>query len=145
MNKWKYIGMLDWQLKHSKTIDFTLAELELIVVSGLDMFPFFKKLKEVIIERDETIRYKSQATEEAISLIRIRGSELLQLFQDEYESSKGRPYDYMTDFPQIVEGRHFIQNRDLILTACIIFKKSYMTIKEIADVMDLYRKFTMKV
>ena len=85
MNKWKYIGMLDWQLKHSKTIDFTLAELELVVVSGLDMFPFFKKLKEVIIKRDVTIRYKSQATEEAISLIRIRGSELLQLFHEEYD------------------------------------------------------------
>ena len=78
-------------------------------------------------------------------MIRIRGGELLQLFHDEYENSKGRAYDYRIDFPQIVEGRNFIQNRDLILTACIIFKQGYMTIKEIADVMDLYRKFTMKV
>jgi uncharacterized protein YjcR len=53
-------------------------------------------------------------------------------------------YNPEKDFPQIFEGRNFLTNTQLILTALLIYKQNYMSVQEIANVMDLFKKFTMK-
>ena len=69
---------------------------------------------------------------------------LCQIFDDSYERMNSDDYDPKNDLPQVLEGRNFNQNRQLIFTALIIYKKGFMTITEIANSMDLFRKFTMK-
>ena len=49
ISKWKYIGVLDWGPSHSSTIDFFLAELELVIVTGLEMYPMYAKLEKIIL------------------------------------------------------------------------------------------------
>ena len=45
ISKWKYIGVLDWGALQNSPIDFLLAELELVMVTGLEMYPIYAKLE----------------------------------------------------------------------------------------------------
>ena len=49
ISKWKYIGVLEWGHNHSSTTDFFLAELELVIVSGLEMYPIYAKLEKIVL------------------------------------------------------------------------------------------------
>ena len=42
------------------------------------------------------------------------------------------------------EGRTFKECRELILTALLIYRQGYLNVQEIQNVMDLFKKFTMK-
>ena len=42
------------------------------------------------------------------------------------------------------EARTFEENRDLILTSLLIYRNGYLTVSEIANVLDLFKKFTMR-
>ena len=53
ISKWKYIGVLDWGPSHSGTIDFFLAELELVIVTGLEMYPIYAKLEKIILAQEK--------------------------------------------------------------------------------------------
>ena len=46
-------------------------------------------------------------------------------------------------FPKVIKNRNLVKNRDLILTALLIYKQGYMTVGEIKNVMDLFKRFTM--
>ena len=35
---------MDWQEHHSNTTSFLMAELELVIITGLDMFPFYDRI-----------------------------------------------------------------------------------------------------
>ena len=47
-------------------------------------------------------------------------------------------------FPHMHEGRTFKECKELILTALLIYRQGYLNVQEIQNVMDLFKKFTMK-
>ena len=49
ISKWKYIGMLEWGHNQSNTTDYFMAELELVIVNGLDMYPIYAKLEKIVL------------------------------------------------------------------------------------------------
>lgn len=48
ISKWKYIGLLDWTETHSNTLEFVISEIELVIVNGLGMYPFYTRLEKMI-------------------------------------------------------------------------------------------------
>ena len=94
ISTWKYIGMVDWSEHHSSTIDFLLAEIELVVVTGLDMYAFYARLA-------------SKLGDAGKNNTKIRGSLLLKIFGDSYEKMSRPDYNDEADFPQMYAGRNF--------------------------------------
>jgi len=44
ISSWKYCGLLEWQQTHSDTVTFLMAEVELVIVTGLGMYEIYDKL-----------------------------------------------------------------------------------------------------
>ena len=86
ISKWKYIGMLDWTPQHSQQTEFLLTELELIMVTGLEMYPIYAKLEKIVfdIEGQRANSAKSISESKAANL-KISGALLLKIFDDSYE------------------------------------------------------------
>lgn len=137
-------------------MDFFLSELELVIVSGLDMYTFYSKLENYVIRMDGIIggatsggpdkssKGKTSIDKENVKNIKISGARLLRIFDDSYEKMSTPQFDPDIHFPQQSEGRNYKQNVELILTTLIIYRQGFMTVTEIQNTMDLFKKFTMK-
>lgn len=135
--------MLDWTEHHSTTIDFVISEIELVIVSGLNMYPFYVKLEKLLAKCDD-LKKEAAVVDVPLSQMKISGGRLAKIFDDSYEKINSENYDPENDFSQIFDGRGFRANQQLIFTALLIYKQSYLSVAEIANVMDLFKKFTMK-
>ena len=147
ISKWKYIGVLEWGHNNSSTTDFFMAELELVIVNGLEMYPIYAKLEKIVLAiEDNYLGTASDGTVIAANVrnIKLQGAKLVKIFNDSYEKMSTADYNPDINFPHLYDGRNFQQNIDLILTALIIYKNGYMTITELSSTMDLFKKFTMK-
>jgi len=65
--------MLDWTANHSVTIDFLIAEVELVVVNGLGMYPFYTKLEKRFTETEDLFQ-GSTSRNIPLGQIKISGS-----------------------------------------------------------------------
>lgn len=76
--------------------------------------------------------------------LKIPGDRLVKIFDDSYEKMKDGNFDPEHDFPPMCDGRSIKTIKDLILTALLVYKQGHMNVQEISNIMDLYKKFTMK-
>ena len=144
--------MIDYDPKiRGANIDFiTLPELELVIVTGLDLLPFYTKLENEILRRttahilSNNENDSSSERKARLGTVQISGNLILQIFEESQARIGTKQYDPEIDFPLMFESRNLKFNKELILTALLIYKHGYMNIQEIANVMDLFKKFTMK-
>ena len=57
--------MVEWQDSDSRT-EFSIAELELVIVTGLDMSPLYTILEKLIIADDQLTRGYSLSTNSSV-------------------------------------------------------------------------------
>lgn len=110
ITSWKYIGVLDWQDHHSKSVSFTVAELELVIQNGLSMLPFYEIiLQEVtkIVNPQSRIIIKSNITVPGHVIVKILdiGCE----HKTRYDEINLK--DAERKFPYIFDSRYFEENR----------------------------------
>ena len=80
--------------------------------------------------------------------VTVPGYMIAKIFQDSYTAhhdydSRGHDLEEQS-FPHVYEARTFEENKQLILTALIIYRQGYLTINEIQNVLDLFKKFTRR-
>ena len=77
--------MVEWQDSDSRT-EFSIAELELVIVTGLDMSPLYTILEKLIIADDQlTRRYSLSSNSSVIRNIKLTGRKLVQILDESYE------------------------------------------------------------
>ena len=77
--------MVEWQESDSRT-EFSIAELELVIVTGLDMSPLYTILEKLIIADDQlTRRYSLSSNSSVIRNIKLTGRKLVQILDESYE------------------------------------------------------------
>ena len=85
-------------------MDFQMAELELILAKGLDMYKFYKILEGKVAAKGY-FKTCSEAAKlgrkESISVTKITGIELEEIFTDGYDRMCTESFDEDKDFPQI--------------------------------------------
>lgn len=89
--------MLDWTELHSSTIDFVISEIELVIVSGLSMYPFYVKLEKLLAKSDD-LKKEAATADVPLSQMKISGGRLAQIFDDSYEKINSERYDPENDF-----------------------------------------------
>ena len=135
--------MLDWETEHSDTMTFMMVEIEHVIVSGLRMHQMYDKLAKKVAKMPELYDPTLSPGKNSFEKVKIDGRTLVKMFDDSYEKINSDNYEEEHDFPAMQDGRSFKSNKDLILTALLIYKHNYMTVQEISNIMDLYSKFTM--
>ena len=77
--------MVEWQDSDSRT-EFSIAELELVIVTGLDMSPLYTILEKLIIADDQLTRgYSLSTNSSVIRNIKLTGRKLVQILDESYE------------------------------------------------------------
>ena len=77
--------MVEWQESDSRT-EFSIAELELVIVTGLDMSPLYTILEKLIIADDQLTRgYSLSPNSSVIRNIKLTGRKLVQILDESYE------------------------------------------------------------
>ena len=77
--------MVEWQDSDSRT-EFSIAELELVIVTGLDMSPLYTILEKLIIADDQLTRgYSLSPNSSVIRNIKLTGRKLVQILDESYE------------------------------------------------------------
>ena len=135
VGEWKYIGVLSWaQLSAVETI--LLSELELIVVSALDMYDYFKRITQILTENTFG-EFPRPIKGQTVHSLKLQCTDVGKLLTDpKYEFSK------VEDFPHILGDRDVQQNTELIQTAIVLFKMGYLSKEEIKNSIDLYEQHT---
>ena len=84
ISSWKYVGMMDWLPQHSKTTSFLMAEIELVLVNGLDMAPFYEQITRQVNQMSD-LRGRNQENDESLRNITVPGSIIAKILDDGYE------------------------------------------------------------
>jgi len=117
-----------------------MAEIELVIVNALDLYPFYDKLSKMVEKMDDLCA-ETRKKGGSLRLVKIPGVRLIKIFNDSYERMRSlcrADGDSEELFPQMCNGRSFKKNQELILTALLIYKQIFVSITEVANVMDLF-------
>ena len=76
--------MMDWLPQHSKTTSFLMAEIELVLVNGLDMAPFYEQITRQVNQMSD-LRGRNQENDESLRNITVPGSIIAKILDDGYE------------------------------------------------------------